>query len=137
MARKAFNLTITTALASALLGGCAQDPSEPDWDDNGNAFARRDTAVCVNPQGERIDDDYCDNDHRYHGGGSYIYVGRGGYIPYHGERARAGTYATVPQTGAKYFTAPADTNMTRSAAISRGGFGSSGRSNGSFFSGRS
>lgn len=137
MGRKNFNLAITTALATAFLGGCAQDPSEPDWDDNGNAFARRDVALCVNQQGERIDDDYCDDNHGYHSGGHFIYVGRGGYIPYHGERARSGSYTTVPRSGARYFFAHADTNMTRSAAISRGGFGSRARSSGSFFSGRS
>lgn len=137
MGRKHFNLTITTALATAFLGGCAQDPGEADWDDSGNAFARRDVAVCVNQQGERIDDDYCDDNHGYHSGGHFIYVGRGGYIPYHGERARAGSYATAPRSGTQYYFAPGDTNMTRSAAISRGGFGSRARSSGSFFSGGS
>jgi hypothetical protein len=137
MARKNFNLTITTALATALLGGCAQDPSEPDWDDNGNAYARRDVAVCVDQQGQRIDDDHCSDDRRHHSGGSFIYLGRGGYIPYHGERARPGTYSTVPRAGATYSPAHNSTNMTRSAAVARGGFGSSARSSGSYFSGGS
>jgi hypothetical protein len=131
---KHFNLTITTALASAILGACAQDPEGADWDDNGSAYARGDVAVCVDDQGQRIDDDYCDNGR---GGGSFIYLGRGSYIPYHGERARAGTYSTAPRPGAAYLPPPAATNMTRSAAISRGGFGSSARSSGGYSSARS
>ncbi len=134
--RKEFNLTLTAALATALLGACGQEPDGADWDDNGNAFAQGDVAVCVDEQGQRIDDDYCDDDRGY-GGGSFIYIGRGGYIPYHGERARAGSYSTTPKAGTAYRRPPSATNMTRSAAISRGGFGSSARSSGGYSSARS
>jgi hypothetical protein len=135
--RKNFNLTITTALASAILSGCGQDPDGADWDDHGNAYARGDVAVCVDEERGRIDDDYCDDDRNYHSGGSFIYIGRGGYIPYHGERARLGTYSITARPGTEFLRPPAATNMSRSTAISRGGFGSSARSSGSYSSSRS
>jgi uncharacterized protein YgiB involved in biofilm formation len=135
--RKTFNLTITSALASAFLGACAQDNEGADWEDNSSGYSRSDIAVCVDGQGHRIDDDYCDDDRDHHHGGSFIYLARGSYIPYHGERAWAGTYSNTPRPGTTYLRPPASTNMTRSAAISRGGFGSSARSSGGYSSARS
>lgn len=133
---KVINLSVTAALASALLGGCAQERAA-EWGDEGDLYADGDTAICVDGAGERIDDDYCDDDSTYRGGGSFIYLGRGGYIPYYGERPRPGTYSRTPRVGAVYGRAPAVANMTRSAAVSRGGFGSSARSGGGWSSGRS
>ena len=132
---KTINLTLTTALAATFLAGCGQ--GEAEWGDGEDVYADRDTAICVNREGERIDDDYCE-DRRYGGGfATFIYLGRGGYIPYYGERARPGSYYTSPVAGANYARAPRAANMTRSAAASRGGFGSRARSNGGMWSGRS
>lgn len=134
---KTINLSLTTALASAFLAGCGQSQSEAEWGDGEDVYASGDTAICVDAQGERIDDDYCEDDNPRYGGGAFIYLGRGGYIPYYGERVRPGTYSTSPRAGAVYGRAPTAANMTRSAAVSRGGFGSSARSTGGSWSGRS
>lgn len=121
-----FNLKITSTLASALLAGCSQNPAEPDWDDNGNAYARRETAICVDDDNRRIQDESCHRD----GGSRFIYLGSGARIPYYRERAAMGNYRTTPLEGKSYSTAPQATNMVRSAAVSRGGFGGSTRSRG-------
>lgn len=132
---KTINLSLTTALAATFLAGCGQ--REPEWGDDLDNYADSDTAICVDGDGQRVDDDYCDDDRRYGGGFGFIYLGRGGYIPYYGERARLGSYSTTPRVGTVYGRAPAVANMTRSAAVSRGGFGSSARSSGGWTSGRS
>ena len=133
---KTINLSLTTALAATFLAGCGQ--REPQWGDDLDNYARSDTAICVDGDGQRIDDDACGDNRRYGGGfGTFIYLGRGGYIPYYGERARPGTYSATPRVGTVYGRAPAAANMTRSAAVSRGGFGSSARSGGGRLSGRS
>lgn len=130
-------LTLTTAMAAALtsLSGCS---SGNDWDD-GYAYTDRDTAVCVDQNGERVDDDRCDERHYRSYGGSFVryyYIGRGSAVPFYGESIDnpryAGSYA--PQPGATYYPSSGDTRMTRSQAVSRGGLGSSSRS---FGSGRS
>ena len=128
-------LTMTTAMATALLAlpGCS---SNNDW--NGDVVAERDTAVCVDQQGKRVDDDRCD---RNRGGGSmggasnaflWYYIGRSMAVPYYGESIHdqryAGRGSFRPQPGTNYGRAPASTRMSRSAAVSRGGLGSSGRS---------
>lgn len=130
-------LSMTTAMAAALTGlsGCS---STNDWDD-GYAYADRDTAVCVDQNGQRVDDDQCD-DRRYRSyGGSFVhyyYIGRGSAIPFYGDTIDDARYkgSFAPQAGATYYPSPADTRMTRSQAVSRGGLGSSSRS---FGSGRS
>lgn len=126
-------LTLTTAMAAAL-AGCS---STNDWDD-GNVYTDRDTAVCVDQNGQRVDDDRCD-DNRYRAyGGGYVryYIGRGAAIPFYGDSVRDGRYrgSYAPNAGATYYPAPSDTRITRSQAVSRGGLGSSSRS---FGSGRS
>ena len=127
-------LFLTTAMAATLgsLGGCS---SGNDWDDG--EVASYDTAVCVDQNGLRVDDDYCDND-RYHGGHGWYYIGRGSRLPYYGDSIRDPKYGfkgtTSPESGKVYSRAPASTAMTRSSAIARGGFGSSSRG---FSSGRS
>lgn len=133
MRQRLFNLSITSALASALLAGCSQNSGEPDWDDNGNAYARRDTAICVDKDNRRIQDENC---HRSGGHARFIYLGSGTRIPYYREQLTLGNYRTSPGDGKSYYSAPLATNMTRSAAVSRGGFGGSARSGG-FFGGGS
>lgn len=121
-------LTLTSAMAATLTGlaGCS---SEPSWDDG--VVADRQTAVCVDQAGYRVDDDRCDNP-RYRGGGfGWFYVNRGARIPYLNDsiddpRFRGGG-SRQSIAGSDYVRAPKAANMTRSAAVSRGGFGSSGR----------
>ena len=129
-------LTMTTAMAAALLAlpACS---SNDGWD--GDVVADQDTALCVNQQGERVDDDLCDDDRRSGSGMSsaflWYYIGRNAAVPYYGDsihdrRFRGhGSFNRAP--GVNYGRAPASTRMTRSAAVSRGGLGSSGRSYGS------
>lgn len=123
-------LTLTTAVAAALtaLGGCS---STSDWDED--VIAAQDTAVCVDSQGYRVDDDLCDDDwDGYRSGYSHYYIRRSARLPYYGETihdrrfAGAGSFLATP--GTSYARAPVSTRMTRSAAVSRGGLGSSGRS---------
>lgn len=125
-------LSMTTAMAAALIAlpGCS---SNDDW--NNDVIADRDTAVCVDAEGKRVDDDLCDNNR---GGGSsaflWYYLGRSSAVPYYGDSihdqrfARDGSY--YPRPGAGYVRAPVSTRMTRSQAVSRGGLGSSARSYG-------
>ena len=126
-------LSMTTAMAAALVALPACSSSD-GW--NGDVIADRDTAVCVNQQGSRVDDDLCDD--RRGGGGSgaflWYYLGRNAAVPYYGDsiydsrfarHGRPGTFA--PQPGVGYARAPASTKMTRSQAVSRGGLGSSSR----------
>ena len=133
-------LTMTTAMATALLAlpACS---SNDDW--NGDVIADQDVALCVNQQGERVDDDLCDDDDRRGGGGMsnaflWYYLGRSSAVPYYGDsihdRRFRGRGSFTRSPGINYGRAPASTRMTRSAAVSRGGLGSSGRS---FGSGRS
>lgn len=123
-------LTMTSAMAAALLAlpACS---SNDDW--NEDLYADADTAVCVDRAGERVDEDLCDdgNFSQRHGFAHY-YVGRGGRIPYYGDsihhRRFAGNGSFTPSAGAFYAKPPSASKMTRSAAVSRGGLGSSGRS---------
>lgn len=116
----AFDLKWTTALAAALLaGGCNRASADDGW------TADTDTAICTDAQGKRLPDDRC-RQHRVGGGGGmahWYFLRRGGIIPFVGERARGGSFRATG--GIRYQTAPVSTAMTRSAAISRGGFGSS------------
>lgn len=115
-------LVFTTALASTLLSaGCSRQDA--------NQYADRDTAVCVDKQGNRVPDDRCSGG--YHGSGLsnaflWYYLGRSSAVPYYGDRVSGGSFTRTP--GATYFHAPSTTSITRSVAISRGGFGSSAHS---------
>lgn len=127
-------LSMTTAMAAALvaLPACS---SNDGW--NEDVIADRDTAVCVDKQGSRVDDDLCDDDRGRSGGSSaflWYYIGRNSAVPYYGDsiydrryarQGRQGTFA--PQPGVNYARAPASTKMSRSQAVSRGGLGSSSR----------
>ena len=121
-------LIFTTALASSLtLSACGQPSYQQTAD--------QDTAVCVDREGNRVPDDRCNSNAGYHGGGVsnaflWYYLGRSSAIPYYGERVGGGSF--VRPAGASYFHAPSSTSMSRSVAISRGGFGSSAHSFGGF-----
>lgn len=124
-------LVLTSAMAATLsaLGGCSS--AEDDW--NGNQIASTDTAVCVDDAGYRVEDWQCDDDGRsYRGGGAgWFYARRGSTVPYYGDPVVNGSNGIVgsrtPEAGKYYTRAASSANMTRSAAVSRGGFGSSGR----------
>ena len=132
------HLTMTTAMAAALLAlpGCS---GGDDWNDE--VVADRDTAVCVDQNGVRVDDAQCARQQTatggYHGGGGggnaflWYYLGRSSAVPYYGDsindRRFAGRGSFEPRQGVAYARAPASTGMTRSRAVSRGGLGSSGR----------
>lgn len=125
--KKAFTLTLTTAIATTL-AACGSSP-RGEWDDGYTQYADRDTAVCVDRRtNQRLPDSSCD---RRGGGGYWYYMGRNSAVPYYGDRVSGGTY-TRP-AGRTYYHAPSTTSMSRSTAVSRGGFGSTGRSG--FFSG--
>ncbi len=128
-------LSMTTAMAAALvaLPACS---SNDGW--NEEVVADRDTAVCVDQQGKRVDDDLCSDDRHHHSGGSnaflWYYIGRSHALPYYGDSiydrryARQGRYGSFTrQPGVDYARAPASTKITRSQAVSRGGLGSSSR----------
>lgn len=130
-------LVLTGAMAATLgsLSGCASQPSD-GWD--ANYPAASDTEVCVDGQGYRIEDWQCDDGSARRYGGGWYYIRRGSALPYYGDsvfdRRLAVNGSRQPTTGSYYARAPQGANMTRSAAVSRGGFGSSARS---FGSGRS
>lgn len=124
------DLRITTGVAAALLvGACGSQ--DHGW------TADRDTAICVDKQGQRVPDGQCPAQRTASSGSSglgtaflWYYLGRSSAVPYYGERAYGGGYA--PAGGHAYSRAPMATAMTRGAAvrsgaISRGGFGSSAR----------
>lgn len=136
-------LTMTTAMAAALMAlpGCSS--GKDDW--NGDVVADKDTAVCVDKEGKRVDDSECapattvnNYNSGYHGGGSnaflWYYIGRQSAVPYYGEsihdRRFVGSYQA--RAGTVYHSAPESTRMSRSSAVSRGGLGSSSRRFGSF-----
>ena len=117
-------LTLTATLAAALTGlsGCSSRSDE--------LLAQQNTRICVDDDGDRIDDRYC-ADRRYGGGGfAYLFLRRGSPIPYYYDNVRSPKYAKfvsrAPLSG--FAPAPASSNMTRSSAVSRGGLGRSSRS---------
>lgn len=131
MKKKVF---LTSAMAATLtaLSGCSS--GEDDW--GSDVVADQDTRVCVDQNGNRVADDDCDRGASHTSGVGtgllWYYIGRGSRVPYYGDSVRdpqlglKGSY--FPTKGANYAKAPATANMARSASVSRGGFGSSGRS---------
>lgn len=128
-------LPLTSAMAAAMLALPACSERE-QW--NGDVAAKNDTAFCIDQDGRRIDDENCReaSNRGYYAGGvrrgnQWYYMGRGSPLPYYGEsiydRRFEAHGAFQPRPGLSYTHAPADTRMTRSRAISRGGLGSSGR----------
>lgn len=128
-------LILTSAMAATLgtLSACS-GKAETD----GDVVAERDTAVCVDQDGTRIEDERCGVQPGVRSGmGSglasaamWYYVGRGGRIPYRGDsvndpnRGFTGSYFSTK--GAQYAAAPSTTNIVRSPSVARAGFGSSG-----------
>jgi hypothetical protein len=117
-------LKITTGVAAALLAaGCGQgEEADNGW------TADRDTAVCVDQQGNRVPDGQCPQQRQAVAGGHvspflWYYLGRQSAVPYYGERVVGGSF--VPTGGHSYFRAPAAMTGTRSGSIVRGGFGGS------------
>jgi hypothetical protein len=113
---------LTTALAATLLAaGCNRQPRDNGW------TTAQDTAVCTDAQGRRVADANCRRTGYAHGGGAFAwyFLGRNARLPYLGERVGGGSFARSP--GARYAFAPASTAVTRSGAVSRGGFGSAAR----------
>jgi hypothetical protein len=124
-------LLLTTTMAATLgsLGACS---SNDEW--SSDQYAEYDTAVCVDQRGLRVPDDQCDDD-AYYGrssGHGWYYINRGGKVPYYGDSVvnqRMGfTGSTIADGNKVYSRAPASTAMSRSTAVARGGFGSSGSS---------
>lgn len=121
-------LVLTSAMAATLasLPGCA---SNDDWNDG--EIAAYDTRVCVDQNGYRVDDFGCDDGYIRGSGNGWYYVGRRSRIPYWGDSVYDTRYgftgSKTPTAGAVYAPAPSSTAMTRSAAVARGGFGSSSR----------
>lgn len=121
-------LALTTAMAATLtsLSACS---GGGDWE---GSYADNDTRVCVDEAGRRVDDGQCNNHIRGGGYHGWYYVNRGSRLPYYGDSVndpKLGIKGSqTPVAGKSYFNAPAHTNLTRSAAMARGGFGSSGRS---------
>lgn len=119
------DLTLTTAIAAALLAAGCHKEQDNGWTTD------RDTAICTDKQGTRVADQNCQQQ-RYAGGGYvgspflWYFLGRNSAVPYYGERATGGSFTRA--AGRSYFRAPSGSSMTRAAAVSRGGFGSSARS---------
>lgn len=118
-------LKVTTAIAAALLAGACSSTPDNGWGET----AERDTAICTDRNGQRVPETNCQQ-HVSHGGGAanaflWYYLARSSVVPYYGDRVGGGSYQRA--AGTSYFRAPAASSMTRSAAISRGGFGSSAR----------
>lgn len=121
-------LTMTGAMAAALaaLPACS---SNDEW--NEEVTSAYDTAVCVDNQGRRVEDERCDDRRAYGSSYRYFYLRGGAPVPYYGDAVTGPRYAAYgsysPRGGIHYDRAPASTRMTRSAAVSRGGLGASGR----------
>jgi len=128
---KTIHLNLTLVAASAVtLAACDQQQQPDQW------VAQQDTMVCVDKSGDRVPDGNCQTPHAGAGGAGvgtaflWYYLGRNSVVPYYGERVSGGSFTRT--AGATYFHAPVRTAMTRSAAVARGGFGSSARSFGGF-----
>ena len=127
-------LALTTAMAATLAGlsGCS---SRNSWDDD--VVVDRDTRVCVDQNGYRVEDNQCNqrSSSGSFGNGALLwyYVNRGNRVPFYGDRVNdpqlglKGSY--FPTKGAQYASAPAKSNLVRTSSMARGGFGS----RGSFF----
>ena len=117
MRSTSISLGITALMASSLTG-CS---SSADY-----------AAVCVDPETqERVDDDQCDDDSDYNGGGTgffWYYLGARTLIPAVGQTATGGTYrgstlnGTVQRGGL-----PTTGGSTVRSATTKGGFGGSSR----------
>lgn len=127
------DLTITTAIAAALLATACNKTKDDGW------AVQDDTAICTDREGKRVPDNKCPRQalaNGTHGGmngaatGAFLwyFMARNSVIPPYGERARGGSFNRV--AGTSYVRAPSNTFATRESVISRGGFGASARSYG-------
>lgn len=113
------------ALTTVLLASACGRPAYADGDDDWQSD--RDTRVCRDKRGLRVDEKYCKKG--YTGGGNsafmWYYLGRGSYIPPVGSSLSRtnGSYRGV--AGRSYYSAPRAAPM---GAVTRGGFGSFGGS---------
>ena len=121
----------TAAFAALALTGCGSEDPDPDYQ-----------GVCVDPQTEqRVDDERCDDDDGRSGVGFvpfFLFFPLGARFPGIGQSYRGypGSVRTVPagHTGVRGGAATAGGTATRSTvrqAVSRGGFGTTGRGAGS------
>jgi hypothetical protein len=116
---KKFLLSATVAAAmAATLAGCNRSP----YYGNGY-YAGQNTSICTNQFHQRVPDYECNGSY----GNAFVwyYLGRSSVVPYYGQTVFGGGYTRT--AGATYFHAPVAANVTRSVAVSRGGFGSSAR----------
>ena len=105
--------TLVAAIAAAMLTGCSQP---------------REVRRCLDKDGRVIADQYCENPRRYpYRSGGIVFIPSFGYGgSYSGGRVTG--YNRAPNPNAHVVTPAGKT-------ISRGGFGSTGRSSGGFFGG--
>ena len=107
-----------TALMASSLTGCS---SSADY-----------AAVCVDPETqERVDDDQCDDDSDYNGGGTgffWSYLAARSVVPGIGQTATGGTFRGSSLTGVvQRGGLPTTGGSTVKSATTKGGFGGSNR----------
>lgn len=117
MRSTSISLGITALMASSLTG-CS---SSADY-----------AAVCVDPDTqERVDDDECDDDADYNGGGSgffWYYLGASSRVPGVGQTATGGTWNGSTLNGSvQRGGLPSTGGSTVKSSTTKGGFGGSSR----------
>ncbi|MGH3739855.1 MAG: hypothetical protein ACRDT8_11320 [Micromonosporaceae bacterium] len=108
-----FLTAAVTAFMAAGLAGCSQEEDK--------------YVHCIDENGEVVDDDYCDEDDDYHGGGYWLYVAGKRYLP--GSRVPSDHRSS--RIDPKDSTARANAGLPSSGRVSGstirgGGFGSGG-----------
>jgi hypothetical protein len=116
---KKFGLMFTVATATMLVS-CGSANANDGW------TADEDTAICTDRQGNRVDEDRCDDDARRGGGMFFWYfMSRGGYVPPMGHKVHKSKYGSYKKSpGKSYYPA----SRYSSHSSSRGGFGATGSS---------
>lgn len=128
------NILLTATLAAAIAATAAGCSQRSGYSDDGYYGDRdRNTAICTDKKGKRVPDRYCQRGSSGSSAFLWYYLGRSSAIPYYGDTVRGGSYTRT--AGATYFHAPVNANVTKSTAVSRGGFGSSARAKGGSFGG--
>lgn len=120
-------LAATVAGLALTASACNRAPAYGYYNDG--YYAGGNTQVCTDRAGRRVPDNMCQQ--AYYGGGfnPYIwyYVGSNYPVPYYGTIVHGGSWSR-PSNFRSYVRAPAQANVTRSVAVSRGGLGSTSRS---------
>lgn len=103
----------TVAVVGALIWAGSSD--DPDYQ-----------ALCVDQSGNRIDDDYCDDDGSRSGVGGYAwyYLRKGSRAPALGAKATGGTFVAPSSYSVKRG------GISASGGVIKGGFGGSSRGSG-------